>query len=178
MVYRNMKTRCYNQNSPDYNNYGRRRITVCKEWLNDSKAFFTWSYANGYREGLSLDRIDNNKGYSPDNCRWTTRKIQQNNTRSNHYVTYKGKTKTVKQWCEELSLNYGTVIIRLNKYHWTAEETFETKVRGKAKRLNNVRYKGKTQSLKDWCQELNLRYDTVYHRLIRGWSLEKALELN
>ena len=140
-IYSNMKSRCYNPKAPNYSYYGERGITVCEEWLNSEKittgkyvhnhskgwlSFQRWALENGYAEDLTIDRIDTNKGYSPENCRWVSMKVQINNTRSNHYITYKGKTQTMKQWCEELNLNYRTVISRFRR-GWSTEKTFEYK---------------------------------------------------
>lgn len=80
-IWRNMKNRCYNPNDPNYKFYGSRGITVCAEWLNDFQAFYDWAISHGYRDDLSIDRIDNDKGYSPDNCRWVTMKVQATNRR-------------------------------------------------------------------------------------------------
>ena len=101
-----MKNRCYNPKSHNYINYGYRGITICDEWNNAERtygvhgcpskgwlAFKKWSLENGYQDDLSIDRIDNNKGYSPDNCQWVSRKTQNNNQRSNHRITYKEKRK-------------------------------------------------------------------------------------
>lgn len=108
-VYKHMKERCYNKNHRSYHNYGGRGIKVCDEWLHNFVNFCIWAIGNGYTVGLEIDRIDNNKGYSPDNCRWATRKQQANNRRTNVLLTYNGKTQTMKQWAEELNIPYDTI---------------------------------------------------------------------
>lgn len=122
--------RCVSERNENFENYGGRGITVCEEWRNSFKSFADWSMENGFKEGLSIDRIDNNKGYSPDNCRWVTMKVQGNNRRSNRLITYKGKTQTMAQWADELGMNYRTLKSRINQMKWSIEEAFETPVRG------------------------------------------------
>lgn len=123
-----MKARCYRIKHDAYHNYGGRGITVCDEWLNDFKSFYDWANNNGYKETLTLDRIDNDKEYSPLNCKWSTRKEQNSNSRNCHYVTYNGKTQTLQQWSEELDIKMGTLWSRLRVQKWTVEKAFTTEV--------------------------------------------------
>ncbi len=120
-VWRDIKDRCYNENNKEFFGYGGRGITVCDEWVKDFQAFYDWSMANGYKEGLTIDRINNDKGYSPDNCRWANMKTQSNNRRSNHLITYNGKTQTIAQWADEMEISYDALVARITKYHWTIE---------------------------------------------------------
>lgn len=96
-TWRAMRERCLNPNSVSYPRYGGRGITLYAEWRSFS-AFKEWALANGYRDGLTIDRIDNNGPYSPQNCRWATWDEQQNNRRNNHMLTIRGATKSVAQW--------------------------------------------------------------------------------
>lgn len=118
-VWCSMKSRCNNPNVEHYKNYGGRGIKVCKEWGNDFQSFYDWAYSNGYKDGLTIDRIDVNKGYSPDNCRWSTMKEQCNNRVSNRYFTHNGKTQTLAQWAEETGIRYGTLRFRIMELHYS-----------------------------------------------------------
>ena len=104
-IYKSMKSRCYNSHNKSYERYGGRGIKICNEWINDFQAFYNWSINNGYKEDLTMDRIDNNKGYSPTNCRWVDRKTQCGNTRRNLQLTYKGITHLISHWAELLNLD-------------------------------------------------------------------------
>lgn len=112
-VWASMKGRCYNKNNKAYCNYGAREIYICEEWKKDYAAFRDWAVSNNYKDGLTIDRIDNDKGYSPDNCRWVTMKEQQNNKRCNRKITINGETKTVKEWSEYANIQYATLVRRL-----------------------------------------------------------------
>lgn len=93
--------RCYNPTYENYRRYGGRGLTVCQEWLDSQEAFVQWAINNGWKQGLSLDRIDNDKGYFPENCRWASAKEQARNKSSCIYLTHNGETKTMIEWCEE-----------------------------------------------------------------------------
>lgn len=124
-VWRSMKNRCYMESNKSYYLYGGKGIKVCDEWK-DFINFYNWSVGNGYEKGKSIDRIDSNKDYCPENCRWVDSKTQNNNTSRNHLITYNGETKTMAQWCEMLNMSYDKVKSRLNKYGWSVEKTFTT----------------------------------------------------
>ncbi len=98
--------------------------TMCGEWKNSFTNFYDWAISNGYKSNLSIDRIDNNKGYSPNNCRWATAKQQVMNRTNTLQIAYKGKTKPLMEWCEILNLSYNTIWTRLHKYNWTVEKAF------------------------------------------------------
>lgn len=100
-IFHGMHARCYNPNEERYSDYGGRGITVCPEWYRNYKAFLEWALANGYTHDLTIDREDNNLGYSPDNCRWSTYFTQANNSRKNHCLTAWGETKTIAEWARD-----------------------------------------------------------------------------
>lgn len=120
-IWIGIKDRCNNETNGMYYLYGARGISVCEEWEHDFQAFFDWSMANGYREGLSLDRRDNYGPYSPENCRWATQKEQQNNRRNNRVVEHNGKSQTIAAWAEEIGINYGTLYKRVVLLGWDLE---------------------------------------------------------
>lgn len=97
-IYNNIKQRCYNSKNVWYKNYGNRGIKICNEWLSDFMNFYNWAINNGYKDDLTIDRIDVNGNYEPTNCRWATRQQQQNNRRLNHYFTYNNETHTGSEW--------------------------------------------------------------------------------
>lgn len=121
-----MRQRCGNPQCKAYQHYGAEGVSVCDEW-NSFANFRNWSLANGYREGLSLDRINNEKGYSPDNCRWITWEEQSGNRRNNLNFTYRGKTQNLRAWCSELGLNYAVIRQRIRRDGYTFEQAIASK---------------------------------------------------
>lgn len=106
IVWRNMVSRCCNQDDKRYNRYGGRGIALCEEWSGQDgmEAFIQWAIENGYTEGLTIDRIDNDSNYSPQNCRWVSKREQSNNRSNNRYIIVDGMRKTVAQWAEQFGL--------------------------------------------------------------------------
>lgn len=111
-IWINMKTRCYNPKIREYKDYGGRGIKICEEWRNSFKAFYEWSISNGYSDTLSIDRIDVNGNYSPDNCKWSDRIEQANNKRTT--VMINGMS--LKRFCIEHNINYKTVHTRKTRH--------------------------------------------------------------
>lgn len=127
-IYYNIKSRCYNPKTQNYYLYGGRGIKMCKDWYKDFFSFYTWAINNDYKEDLTIDRIDVNKDYEPNNCRWIDIKTQANNRRNNHYITCNNETHTIAEWAEKLKLKRGTLSARINNYNWSIEKALFTKV--------------------------------------------------
>lgn len=126
-TWANMLDRCRNHNNSDFFYYGGRGIKVCDRWKNSFENFLEDMGERPKR--TSIDRIDNNGNYEPGNCRWATKKEQNNNQRSNINLTFNGKTQTTAQWADELGMNSGTVRYRVNKLGWSAEKALTTPLR-------------------------------------------------
>ena len=113
-IWEHIIQRCENPNDRNYKNYGARGIKVCKEWHN-SAAFISWALENGYADNLSIDRIDNDGDYCPQNCRWADLDTQRNNTSRNHYIDVFGERITLKQAATKYGVNYWTLKTRIRR---------------------------------------------------------------
>lgn len=113
--YANIKQRCYNPKFPLYKNYGARGIIMCEEWLNDFMNFYNWAIQNGYKEGLTIDRIDVSGNYEPNNCRWIPMKEQYHNRTDNIYYIVNNEKKCLAELCKEYNMPYKTVRKRLER---------------------------------------------------------------
>jgi hypothetical protein len=116
-IWCEMRRRCNDAKAINYEIYGGRGISVCKEW-DDYKTFAEWANSNGYESHLTIDRINSNDNYKPSNCRWATMKEQANNKRNNHFINYFGETKTISQWADTLEVPYGILYARLLKCNY------------------------------------------------------------
>lgn len=126
-IWRSMKQRCMCPTCKSYKDYGGRGITVCEEWQ-QFEPFYEWAMQNGYRNDLSIDRIDNDKGYSPENCRWSTGREQSNNKRNNYTITCNRQTKTISQWSREIGIPKDTIRKRLVNLGWSVEKALTTPI--------------------------------------------------
>ena len=125
-----MKGRCHNENNWQFKDYGGRGITVCPEWQSFESYIRSVTDAIGARPpGMSLDRIDNDGGYSPDNVQWSTPKEQARNRRDNFMITYDDKTQTLQDWADELGMLRATIYARIVKYGWSTARALTTPVR-------------------------------------------------
>ncbi len=159
-VWCRIKNRCYNEKEKSYPDYGGRGITMSSEWKESFEAFY---HDMGPRPtaGYTVERRDNDKGYSKENCEWATRKEQANNRRTNIYYELGGESKTLQQWCEELDLKYITVYQRL-RHGMSFEEAIQF-IEYRA-----ITFDETTLSLSEWCDLLSLDYGAAYLRLLRG----------
>ncbi|MGX8701543.1 hypothetical protein [Caproiciproducens sp.] len=118
-----MKSRCYNRKNVAYKDYGGRGITVCNEWLHDFHCFQIWAFRNGYLDNLTIDRIDCNGNYEPQNCKWSTYEEQENNRRNTIYLTIYGQTLPVSEWARKVGISAATLRWRISN-NWPKNKMF------------------------------------------------------
>lgn len=124
-VWCGIKGRCKNKNNPSYKNYGGRGITICEEWEN-FLTFESWSYKNGYKENMTIERNDVNGNYCPENCCWIPKNKQASNRRTCYKIEYNGQIVNLSDLCEKLGLNYKRVHNRIHKLGWSVEKAIST----------------------------------------------------
>lgn len=171
-----MKTRCENPNFPRYCDYGGRGIVICADW-NLFPHFKAWALASGYADKLTIDRIDNNGPYAPENCRWATFTEQARNKRNNTWLVAFGENKKVVDWVNDARcvVDYSNLRSRLHE-KWESERALTQPLEIIAKqKKRTITRDGRTQSINAWCRELGLKPAGVYQRLWRGLSNEEIL---
>lgn len=122
-----MKSRCYKTYAKEYEDYGGRGILICEEWLADFKNFYDWSMLNGYADNLTIDRIDNSQNYEPDNCRWVTRLVQNNNSRHVNYIEFNGERHSIAEWSRIKGMSRNTIVKRL-RLGWDIDRVLNSPV--------------------------------------------------
>lgn len=172
-IWQMMRQRCNNENAENYKYYGGRGITVCDEWENDFSLFALWSFANGYNDNLTIDRIESNGNYEPNNCRWISKKEQMNNRSSNTKYTYKGETHTLSEWADIYKINKDTFYTRWSKGK-RGIKLFEP-TKSKKENREPIEYNGKTQTARQWSEQYNINYSTLIKRLDSGMDISIAL---
>lgn len=127
-IWRNMKNRCYNPNVDRYDRYGGRGITICDEWKDNFQAFYEWSMNNGYSDGLSIDRINVNGDYAPDNCHWITMPEQADNKCNSRLFEFNGSAHTVSEWAKITGISRDVIWNRI-KRGWNIDRVLSQPVR-------------------------------------------------
>lgn len=186
-VWQGMRKRCYVPNTKQFEDYGGRGIDVCDAWVDDFICFYEWAVINGYQSGLTLERRDNDKGYSPENCYWATRKQQARNNRRNRMFTAFGETKCLFDWGEDKRcvLSVWGLRNRMDRGRW--EGSFEAALttpledRKTVQRRNKsavmITAWGETKCRTEWLEDKRclVKIDSFRDRLAKGWSAEKTM---
>jgi len=166
-IWKNMKDRCNRPGNRFYQRYGGRGIKVCKEWANNFYVFEEWAYSHGYREYLTIDRIDNDKGYSPDNCRWSSQSSQMRNTSKSIFLTINGEKRNINEWSEMTGLSVETIRRRRAK-----GDTGQNLIRPLYQVVNpsSTLYEidGIEKSAKEWAKEIGISPSAFYVRWRQG----------
>lgn len=178
-----MHTRCYgNYSATAEKIYKNRGIKVCDEWYHNYPAFKEWAMNNGYNDNLTIDRIDNNLGYSPNNCRWITQLEQASNKRNNIYITINNETHSMSEWCRINNVSYTAANKRINQYGWDPIKavTTQTKARNYYTKTDNwseriIEFQGKKYNMATWSRITGLSIFSIKYRIDNGWTTEKAL---
>lgn len=174
-IWNSMKERCNNSTNPVNKNYGGRGIKVCEEWQNYIP-FRDWALSNGYREDLSIDRIDVNGNYEPNNCRWADNFVQANNTRKNVNITWNSETHSLSVWgrIKPNGLDYETLRSRLRQ-GWDVEKAFTIPKHENPDTTGDlITVNGETHNIEHWCNKTGISHSTYFRRINRGWSKERA----
>ena len=170
-IWKAMRTRCNNSNIKCSKYYSEKGITICDRWS---------SFENFYEdmgpcpENYSIDRIDGNKGYYPENCRWASSSTQSKNRGDfNEVYTYKGETHILKDWARILNIKYTTLYMRIHRSGLSFKEAIKE---DPFKKLYT--YKGESHKLKEWCDILGLEFNYISNRILKHkWTFKEAVEI-
>lgn len=172
-IYKNMLQRCYNPKKPKYPNYGARGIVVCDEWKDDYNVFKDWAINNGYRDDLTIERVDVNGNYEPNNCKWITNLEQMWNRTDTLWVMYKGKQYCMSHILRELGLLQHMSAIKKRMKNGC---DFEKAVSTPFDRRMMITYNGVTKSIDEWAQFYGIKKHTLYRRMTKmKLSFEEAI---
>lgn len=176
-IWINMRQRCNNKNSPSWERYGGRGIKVYSEWNMSFDKFMKWALTSGYKDELTIDRIDVNGNYEPNNCRWATVKEQANNKTNSRIETYNGISASVATLCEMFGKDHSLVNGRLQK-GWSIDDAMDCEIGVWAKKKHHyLTFNGQTKSIQEFAHEYGFKRSIIGERLKRGWSVEEALTI-
>lgn len=178
-----MISRCYLPSHKEYPKYGGRGIKICDEWIGEKGLdnFYEWAINNGFdgkknEKGyniLTIDRIDNDKGYSPDNCRWVDRFEQAKNKTTSIWVEYNGEKDTLINFCRKLNLDYHAVFLRIYRRKWSIEKALSTPIQ----KDYCFKYNNKTYNLKDLAKEMGVHFITLKRNYIKNnYDIDKTIK--
>lgn len=176
--------RCFISSNSSYERYGARGIKVCDEWKYDFDAFRKWAYENGYDENAlrgecTIDRIDNNGNYCPENCRFVSTKIQSLNKRNVIIVTYNGQTKPLISFAKEFGIDENVVKHRYQVSKLPLEKVFykgDLRESNDRKKSITLTYEGRTMNISKWMKELGVSRDIINHRMKKGLSDKEIID--
>lgn len=171
-----MRQRCNNPNSASYSRYGGRGISVCDEWDKDFFAFEKWAKENGAKKGLTIDRINNDGNYCPDNCRWVDLRTQANNKRTNRIIEYNGESHTTIEWARITGIQEGTIRSRL-RYGYSIGQALGYEEYRRKNPPKYVTYNGETHNLTEWEHITGISRKVISTRLMKGLNVAQALGL-
>lgn len=169
-AWRQMRSRCYDENMGGYENYGGRGITVCARWVESFENFLE-DMGEKPSPQHSLDRRSNDGNYEPSNCRWATKLEQDNNRRTNRILEFRGQRKTMSQWARELNINPVTIFSRLDD-GWSVERALGTAV---ARRARMITHDGQSKSLAEWARLAGISSALLAWRIKTRWDFTAAI---
>jgi hypothetical protein len=175
-LYKAMVSRCHNPKDPAFKYYGARGITVCDQWRHNPHQFIN---DMGERPpGFTLERINNDGPYSPENCEWRTREQQANNKRSNVWITFEGETLTISQWGRKLNFPDNLLGKRLLTLGWSIQKALQTPLpEAKIRQKRLITFNKETLTLSQWAQRIGIRPNTLDMRIrVYRWPLKRALQ--
>lgn len=162
-----MRARCYNPKNSTYKYYGGKGIKICDRWYK----FFNFVQDMGPRPpGTSIDRKDGSADYSPENCRWSTKREQMNNRANTIRLTWNDETLSLSAWARRVGLSWDTLYQRICVAGWDVGRALTVSAEAEL-----YAFEGKALSLSDWAKEKGVDRGTLYYRIRHGWSLERAL---